>query len=176
MRRSTYFHATPKDMHALLQQVEAQACFVYAEHPDVSARHVTLYDTARQIPDLMRMFPGHFTHPLYLMAPDARPEPEPYGHIAGTRYRLTPRQVSSAVVVQLTGEHPDGPLLRSQFWLCGTAPEIIRLENILFRTMRRTFTNIKGTKIGPQALEQLRAGRRLTYDIRAPDGADVQLP
>ncbi len=174
MRKCTYFYATPSDFHGLMDLVEAEEMFLYACHRDIRSPDVELYRTARKIPDLLHLFPGHYVHDVYLVPPGTEVKAAPYQHVSGTRYALRPPQLSSAVVIQLGGEHPDGPLVQSRFWAHGAAPETLQLENMLFRTIRRRFRNVKGPKVGPEAYDQMQAGRRLTWNMQAPAGADLR--
>ncbi|QFT59502.1 hypothetical protein FIU94_11770 [Sulfitobacter sp. THAF37] len=175
MRKCTYFYATPADFHALMELVEADETFVYLVHPDIRSPEVRVYEHARDIPDVLRIFPGHFVHDLFLVPPGTQVRAAAHEHVTGTRYALRPRELSSAVVLQLWGEHPDGALLRSRFYLHGTAPAARRLEATLFRHMRRTFRNMSGPKVGVEAFEQLIEGRRLTFDVNAPAEADLRV-
>ncbi|SLN59548.1 hypothetical protein AQS8620_02658 [Aquimixticola soesokkakensis] len=175
MRRSTYFYATPADFQELMDLVKADEDFVYLVHPDIHSPEVQDYDHAHDIPDVLRMFPGHFTHDLFLVPPGTTACAASHGHATGTRYSLRPRELASAVVLQLCGEHPDGPLLRSRFYLHGTAPETRKLEATLFRHMRRSFRDVGGAKVGPEAFGQLLIGRRLTFDVKAPREADLRV-
>lgn len=175
MRRCTYFYATSADFHALMDLVEADECFVYLVHPDVQSPEVRVYGHARDIPDVLRMFPGHFVHDLFLVPPGTQVQAAAHTHVTGTRYSLRPRDLSSAVVIQLCGEHPDGALIQSRFYLHGTAPEARKLEATLFRHMRRTFRNMNGPKVGAEAFAQLLTGRRLTFEVKAPAEADLRV-
>ncbi|QHQ34412.1 hypothetical protein [Algicella marina] len=175
MRKCTYFYATPDDFHSLMDLVEAQETFVYAVHPDCNSPDVLFYDRSREIPHLLRMFPGHFEHSLYLVPPGTRVQASAFQNYKGVQYAFRPPEVSSAVVIQLHGEHPDGALIRSNFWAHGTATDVLRLEAALFRNMRRTFHNMAGPKVGPNAYAQLLSGRRLTWSIKAPPGADLRV-
>lgn len=174
MRKCTYFYATPDDFHDLMDLVEAQERFVYAVHPDCRSPEVRLYDRSRDIPDLLRMFPGHFDHSLYLVPPGTKVRASAFQNCRGVRYAFRPPEVSSAVVIQLYGEHPDGALIRSRFWAHGSAEEVLQVEATLFRHMRRIFRNMGGPKVGPGAYAQLLDGRRLTWDVKAPPGADLR--
>lgn len=69
MRRNTYFYATPTDFHALMELVEADETFVYLVHRDIQSPEIRVYDHARDIPDVLRIFPGHFVHDLFLVPP-----------------------------------------------------------------------------------------------------------
>lgn len=175
MRRNTYFYATPADFHSLMDLVEEEENFVYLAHFDIQAPEVRVYHQAREIPDVLRLFPGHFVHDLFLVSPGTEVQAAAHEHFTGKRYSLRPRELSSAVVMQLFGEHPDGTLLRSQFFLNGSAPEARKLEATLFRHMRRTFRNVDGSKVGAEAFAQLSTGRRLTFDTKAPAEADLQI-
>ena len=174
MRKCTYFYATPGDFHALLDLVEAQETFVYAVHPDCKSPDVLLYGRSREIPDLLRMFPGHFEHSLYLVPPGTQVRASAFQNYRGVQYAFRPPEISSAVVIQLHGEHPDGALIRSNFWIHGAAADALRLEATIYRNMRRTFRNMHGPKVGPCAYAQLLNGRRLTWNIKAPSGADLR--
>ncbi|KUP95078.1 hypothetical protein [Tritonibacter horizontis] len=174
MRKCTYFYATPADFHALMDRVEAEENFVYVVHPDFESPDVLFYGQAREIPDLLHMFPGHFFHDVFLVPPGTQVQTSAYQNAKGMRYSLRPPEFSSAVVIQFAGAHPDGALIRSRFWAHGTAAEVLQLEATLFRHMRRSFRNIGGPKVGPAAYAQLLSGRRLTFDIQAPPEADLR--
>ena len=174
MRRSTYFYATPADFHELMDLVEADERFVYLVHPDRQSPEIRVHEHARDVPDVLRMFPGHFTHDLFLVPPGTQVHAEAYEHVSGPRYALRPEELSSAVVLQLCGEDPGGALIRSRFYLHGTMPEARKLEATLFRHMRRTFRNVGGAKVGAEAFGQLLTGRRLTFDIRAAAEANLR--
>ncbi|WP_143267558.1 hypothetical protein [Aquimixticola soesokkakensis] len=154
--------------------VEAQERFVYVVHPDVSSPDVVVYDHARDIPDLLTLFPNHFVHDVFLVPSGTQVQASAYQNVKGTRYSLRPPEFSSAVVIQCGGEHPDGALIRSRFWGHGTAEQVVRIEATLFRHMRRLFRNIGGPKVGPVAYAQLLKGRRLTFDVQAPREADLR--
>ncbi|SMY06136.1 hypothetical protein [Flavimaricola marinus] len=174
MRKCTYFYATSRDFLALMDLVEAEESFVYAVHPDMHSPEIHLYDHARAIPDPLRLVPGRIPHDLFLVPPGTEVRAASYRHISGTRYSLRPPEFSAAVVIRLFGEHPAGPLIRSQFWGHGTAPETLQLERTLFRHMRRTFRNVRGPKLGAEAYAQLLSGRRLTFDVKAPPELDLR--
>lgn len=59
MRASTYFYASRADFNALMDLVEADETFVYLVHPDIHSPELSTYDHARDIPDVLRMSPGH---------------------------------------------------------------------------------------------------------------------
>ncbi|APE44207.1 hypothetical protein BOO69_12965 [Sulfitobacter alexandrii] len=164
----TYFYATPDDLRGVLTAVESIAALGYAVHPDRSAARVETYDRATDIPDLLSLFPGYFVQELYLLPPGTAVAAVPFEHVTGIRYRLTPREVSSAVIMQLGGEHPDGALIRSRFWQHGSDAMVQRIGRTLRQQMRRDFQDVGEAKVGRQAMAQLREGRRLTFDAKAP--------
>ncbi|NDU99571.1 hypothetical protein [Pseudoroseicyclus tamaricis] len=174
MRKCTYFYATPADFHALMDLVEADETFVYLVHPDIHSPEIRVHERARDISDVLRMYPGHFEHSLFLVPPGTQVQAASYEHVTGRRYALRPTELPAAVVLQLWGEHPGGALVRSRFWAHGDAPEVRDIEATLFRHMRRTFGNEGGSKVGPEAAAQLLTGRRLTFDVNAPAEADLR--
>lgn len=174
MPRVTYFYATAGDFITLMQTVEAELTLIYLSLPDRRVPQVAICDSVTTIPHLLTCAPGHFIDQHYIVPPGTQVVPVPFENTAGPMYRLSPQQVPSAVVLQLTGAHPSGALLRSRWWLHGPARASDTLSRAMSRHARRMFIKTQGALLGPEAYAQLQAGRRLATDAQAPEGSDVR--
>ncbi len=175
------FFATPSDIVPALIRFEANAPLKFVEMGTLQTPNRAIYLEASQIPD-----PGIATHETgslskgYMVSHrDTKNHMETSTTRTGEkRWNLFNRDNEETVVLGMAGLWKTGTLLPGSMATMHENPIAQQLMKWFLATLKQEeFTKIDSWWVGKEALEMLRAGRRLTTTAeQSPPQFDLELP
>ena len=168
--------ATREDLVARAGDIEASP-IQYVDCDELDGR-VQTYRSIVEIPDLgTNKTDSHMTGARYLVIrngvkPVVRTIPQRKG---GVRYSLDQRSNPQSIVFWPGGSHESDVLICGHVGTISEDRRSVELYESFCRGLLRTFVEIKGYHVGPEALGLLKAGGRLvTVSVRSPIESDLR--
>jgi len=175
------FFATPSDIKRVLHRFEANAPLKFVEMGTLSTPNRAIYLESSQIPD-----PGIATHETgslskgYMVSyRDTKNHMKVSTLKNGEkRWNLFNADNEEAVILGMGGFWKTGTLLPGNMATLHQTPVAQQLMNWFLAALKQEgFTKVREWWLGPEALEMLRAGRRLTTTAeQSPPEYDLKMP
>jgi hypothetical protein len=175
------FFATPADIEPVLRRFEANASLKFVEMGTLSTPNRAIYLEASQIPN-----PGIATHETgsrsqgYMVSLRDTKNHMEVSTIRGgeKRWNLFNAHNEETVVLGMGGLWKTGALLPGNMATLHQTPVAQQLMKWFLTALKQDgFTKVREWWLGPEAMEKLRAGKRLTTTAeQSPPEFDLQLP
>lgn len=175
MMKQIALMADEQDAQLLLRMVSAakNAIFVRAGLFDSAELHPV---GALELSDIGFARSGDINHePTYLVAEavsqfQVRPVPQRNG---GVKYAIDQNLNPDTVVLTLGGRYSDNVVVAGRMGTVSSTKDSLDLYKLFERIIKKTFTRVRAYYVGPQAMEALRRGERLTASVRSPELYDL---
>jgi hypothetical protein len=93
-----------------------------------------------------------------------------------TSYLVGPSQNPDSLIMWPAGEFNENCIIRGRFGTSDDTPYATKLHRELMRVLKQQCVLAKKHFLGPEAVQRLRAGARLTHTVRASAEYDFRLP
>lgn len=171
------FFATKDDLLPGVLAFEAEHQVRYIVWGFTDAPHFEQYSSVTELPDLGRSIHGHRCERTYVVMPadaDVKTKAVPQRR-GGTKYELDLTNVCRFAF-------SPGGVYEDRFLIDGDAgvnmgdEDSIALYKKFMRKVWIGWTSIQSYYVGPQALQLLKNGYRLTMSTQTPESLDLRLP
>jgi hypothetical protein len=180
MMKRTFFFATPNDIIPVLRRFEADGPLKFVEMGNLTTPNRAIYLESSEIPN-----PGISTHETgnastaYMVSyRDTKNHMHKFvGQRGEHRWTLSNGDNEETVILTLGGLWKDDILLEG---LMGTLHQTSVAQQLMKRFLgvlkQEGFIKVESWWLGKEALEFLRAGKRLTQAAQSPSEFDLKLP
>jgi hypothetical protein len=177
-KKQLSFFATKNDLLKALEAVTSKADFVFVCMSRSENSLPVVYETANAIPDFAVALHGDLNKEDFCLLIEPNVEPkvrEVEQRNGGVKYFLDQGSHPISVVLK-----PGGVLNDAECIISGQIGTISQdkwseeIYKIISASFRKQFTKIKSFYVGPEALERLDQGFRLTSNIKSPVEYDLR--
>lgn len=176
MAKRISFFAAGNDLHLVLKQVEDKLRVKYTNFGWSNGPEPEFWNTAADLPKLgMATADQQSNCDQFLIVErdsmvQVRPRMIPPGRMVYEVYQSTN---PDSVVLCCGGQWNDGSIISGEIATLSALPWALSVMNAARLATRRHFTRINAFWVGPNALQSLREGRRLTQAIQSPIEFDL---
>jgi hypothetical protein len=172
------FFATKADLLPGILAFEAEHRVQYILCRLSNSPNFERYSSVTEIPDVGRSIHGHrVAENAYFVLPadaEVKIEPVPQRR-GGTKYKVDPANLCG-FAFSAGGVYGDRFVIDGSVGVYMGNENSIKLCKEFIRKLRRGYTRIQSYYVGPQALQLMKEGYRLTPSTQTPESFDLRLP
>ncbi len=175
MKRISFF-ATKNDLLSALCDLEAKRKIKYTRAGRIEGPEFQVWESGANLPGLGRAAGDQaITCDAFLIVDGASVVTVVLQEMLNgdDRYDLEQARNPDSVILNVGGEWVDGSLISGSATTISDSTVSQSLMRTLHSGIKRHFTRIRGFWVGPEALAELRAGKRLTYAVESPPEYDL---
>ena len=174
-----HFYATKGDLVPVLEKIESTDALTYVRYGHYSEPEFSRFDSALDIPTLgVASSEAAVSCESFVVLPrTTKLVPREIRLNGGiVRYAVDQLLNPGSITFQSGGRHSSGVILHGRVATASTTAESRRLLGRFERVFKKSFAKVAAFYVGPEALDLLERGARLTMALQSPPAYDLKRP